>query len=202
MKKVLIVTPYVEGDLKDIIKGKRFDAVICADASLDAAKSAGLTPDVVIGDFDHGTKPDFEKIIEVPCEKDDTDTMLCVKHAIASGASDIFIAGGIGGRLDHTIANVQTLAYADSKGVRAVLADKNNEATVVTGNAAFKKRSGYFSLFAYGGKCVGVTLKGTKYTLDDATLRTSFPLGVSNEITADEATLEIREGTALVVFAK
>jgi len=198
----LIITPYIDGELSDIIKGKNFDLVLCADASYDAAKSAGLAVDEVIGDFDHGKKPDFKNITVVPCEKDDTDTMLCIKRAIALGADDILIVGGIGGRLDHTVANIQSLAYADSKGVRAVLTDGSNEATIVSHGAVFKKKDGYFSLFAYGGECEGVTLCGVKYPLDNATLGVSFPLGVSNEITGERASLEIKSGRALVIFSK
>ncbi len=198
----LIITPYIEGALSDIIKGRKFDVVLCADASYEAAAAAGLTVDEVIGDFDHGNAPEFENIVRVPCEKDDTDTMLCIKEAISRGADDIFIAGGIGGRLDHTVANIQSLAYAHSKGVRAVLADASNEAMIVSGDAVFKKKEGYFSLLAYGGKCVGVTLVGAKYTLKDATLDGNFPLGVSNVITDEFAALKIQSGRALVIFSK
>lgn len=200
--RALIITPYIDGSLKNIIAGKRFDLVLCADASLDIAKSAGLTPDVVIGDFDHGTKPDFEKIIEVPCEKDDTDTMLCIKRAISLGADDIFIAGGIGGRLDHTVANIQSLVYAKNRGVRAVIADEKNEAFIVPGSARICRRDGwYLSLFSLGGECI-VNVHGVKYPLDGGILSDGFPLGVSNEITDDHAGIEVRSGTLLAIMSK
>ena len=201
--KYLIITPYIEGDLADVIDGETFDRVICADDSLDLAKGALITPDVVIGDFDHGKKPDIENIIQVPCEKDDTDTMLCIKYAIENGADRIVVAGGIGGRLDHTVANIQSLAYACDRGVKISLRDGSNEAFIIDGYAEIPRREGYyFSVFAYGGKCERVFIGGTKYTLSGAPLETTFPLGVSNEIIEDRAIVRVSSGKLLAVFSK
>ena len=200
--KALIITPYIEGKLENIVSGHDFDCVICADASLDAAIGAGLHPDVVIGDFDHGDEPKFDKIIRVPCEKDDTDTMLCVKHAISVGSDEIFIAGGIGGRLDHTIANIQTLAYAEEHGAHAVLSDGRNTAFFIDKCARVARASGFcLSLFAFGGDAV-VSISGTKYDVEKKTLTPSFPLGVSNEITENEAEIAVHDGAVLAVFSK
>ncbi|MBR6051080.1 MAG: thiamine diphosphokinase [Clostridia bacterium] len=198
----LIVTPYIEGKLENIISGKTFDLVICADASFDAAKHAKLAPDVVIGDFDHGSAPDFDKIIRVPREKDDTDTMLCIKYAVSHGADEILIAGGVGGRLDHTIANIQSLAYAEKYGVHAVLKDKRNAAFFIIGNARLARESGsYLSLFSYGGNST-VTIKGTKYDAERVTLTVDFPLGVSNEITSSEAEIIVHSGSVLAIVSR
>lgn len=198
----LIVTPYIEGKLENIITSKKFDLMICADASFDAVKREKLTPDVVIGDFDHGSAPDFDKIIRVPREKDDTDTMLCIKYAISHGADEILIAGGIGGRLDHTIANIQSIAYAEKNGAHAVLSDERNTAFFIKGNARVARESGsYLSLFAYCGD-VTVTIKGTKYDSERATLTVDFPLGVSNEITSAEAEIIVHSGKVLAIVSR
>ena len=198
----LIVTPYIEGKLENIISGKKFDIVVCADASFDAAKRAKLMPDVVIGDFDHGTAPDFENVVRVPREKDDTDTMLCIKYAISHGADEILIAGGIGGRLDHTIANIQSLAYAEKNGAHAVLSDERNTAFFIKENARVARESGsYLSLFAYGGDST-VTIKGTKYDAERTTLTVDFPLGVSNEITSSEAEIIVHSGRVLAIVSR
>lgn len=200
--RYLIVTPYICGALSDIIRGEKFDGIVCADASYDIATGAGLVPDIVIGDFDHGSVPDA-KIVRVPCEKDDTDTMLCIKHAIKMGADEILIAGGIGGRLDHTVANLQSLKYAHDNGSKAFLRDGDNEAFLIEKGAKITRRDGfYLSLFAFGGKCDGVSICGTKYVLSGASLDTSFPLGVSNEITADYASVEVRSGILLAILSR
>lgn len=200
--KALIITPYNEGKLENIVSGRKFDLVICADSSFDTAVGAKLTPDIVIGDFDHGKTPKFDKIVRVPCEKDDTDTMLCVKHAISVGSDEIFIAGGIGGRLDHTIANVQTLAYAEEHGAHAVLSDGRNTAFFIDKCARVARASGfYLSVFAFGGDAT-VSITGTKYNAERTTLTVDFPLGVSNEITSDAAEITVYSGRALVIVSK
>lgn len=201
--KCLIVTPYLPNRLEYVIGDGKFDAVICADASADLAISAGLFPDEIIGDFDHGDKPISENVVCVPCEKDDTDTMLCIKRALSLGADEIFIAGGLGGRLDHTVANLQSLAFAEKNGVRATISDGDNEAFLITKSARVKRRDGYyFSLFAYGSACRDIYASGVKYPLCGGTLDTYFPLGVSNEITDDFADVKVGEGTLLAVFSR
>ncbi|MBQ9510721.1 MAG: thiamine diphosphokinase [Clostridia bacterium] len=203
--KALIITPYINGDLAQIIGGERFDVVICADASYQTAESAGLSPDVIIGDFDHGknTYDGGAEVVTVPCEKDDTDTMLCIKRAISLSADEILIAGGIGGRLDHTIANIQSLKYALDHGVRAALRDSENEAFLLKESGFLAKKEGYyFSIFAFENKIEKLTIKGTKYELENGALTTSFPLGVSNEILASKAEISFEGGVLLVIFSK
>ena len=123
--------------------------------------------------------------------------------AIDKGADYILIAGGIGGRLDHTIANIQSLAYAESKGVKAELSDGKNRAMIASGRISIPKvENFYLSLFAYGGSCSGVSVRGTKYTLEDSELSVDFPLGVSNEITAQKAEIEVKSGRLLIILSK
>jgi len=195
----------MEGTLDACLPSERAELVICADTAYRRASEAGITPDVIIGDFDHeaGQLMESGRVIRVPSEKDDTDTMLCIKYAIEAGAEEILIAGGIGGRLDHTVANMQSLAYAASHGVSAVLTDGNNEARILSGRARIPRKDGfYFSIFAYGGACRGVSESGVKYPLRNVELTPDFPLGVSNEITADFADVEVKEGRLLVIRSK
>ena len=202
--KAIILTPYHEGSYSQSIADGA-DLVICADTSFAEAEQLGIIPDVIIGDFDHEdiTNRAAGSVITVPCEKDDTDTMLCIKYAIDKGADYILITGGIGGRLDHTIANIQSLAYAESKGVKAELSDGKNRATIASGKILIPRAENfYLSLFAYGGSCSGVSVRGTKYTLEDSELSVDFPLGVSNEITAQQAEIEVKSGRLLIILSK
>ena len=180
------------------------DFIICCDSGLYHAEGLGIKPKLIVGDFDSHPLPQTDvETIRLPCEKDDTDTMLCIKYAIGAGAEEIVIAGGIGGRLDHTIANIQSLAYAASRGVSAVLTDGRNEARILSGRARFPKKPGfYFSVFAYGGPCRGVSESGVKYPLRNVGLDSDFPLGVSNEITEDFADIEVKEGRLLIIQSK
>ncbi len=199
--KAVILTPYHEKAFeKDLIYGA--DLIICADSAYVEARRHGIAADVIIGDFDHDGLPAAEggNVITVPSEKDDTDTMLCIKYAIDAGTDEIIIAGGIGGRLDHTVANLQSLAYAQSHGVKASITDGQNTAYMISKAAMIPyKPHSYLSLFAYGGAAGGVSVSGVRYPLDNAELTADFPLGVSNEIVDDFAKIEVKSGRLLIV---
>ena len=88
------------------------DIVIAADAGIINVRKFNIKPDYIIGDFDSlGYTPTDSNTIIHPIEKDDTDTMLAVKLGFKKGYKDFRIFGGIGGRLDHTFANIQTASY-------------------------------------------------------------------------------------------
>ena len=89
------------------------DLVIAADAGYRACQEAGVTPLLLMGDFDSMDQPaDFANVHRVPVEKDDTDTMLAVKAGLEQGCTEFHLYGGTGGRrLDHTLGNLQTLPY-------------------------------------------------------------------------------------------
>lgn len=205
--KAFIITPFLTEAIKKTVHIEKNDLVLCADVAYLAAKKEGIEPNIIIGDFDHGENDaptsSTAEFIRVPSEKDDTDTMLCVKYALEKGADEIVIVGGIGGRLDHTFANLQTLAYIESHGAHGRLLTEDNEAFLISDQTAIAKKDGwYLSVFAYDSTCTGVTIQGTKYEVDGVSLSTAFPLGVSNEITADEATVSVENGTLLVILSK
>ena len=116
MKKCVI---FAGGDFEiaDFAERDRGLFAICADGGYRHAESVGLKPDVFIGDFDSfdGLLPENIEVHRSVPEKDDTDTMLAVKYAIENNFNYIIIYGGLGGRFDHTFANIQTLIYAFEK---------------------------------------------------------------------------------------
>lgn len=179
--------------------------LIAADSGFSLLKRMRLTPDLVLGDFDSLTedKPTDCEIITASAEKDDTDTMLAVKTALARGFSDIIIVGSIGGRFDHTVANIQTLAYILDNGGKGRLVGENDTAELLgVGEYRFPKNENmYFSVFSYSEEAV-VTTVGTKYDLNSYRLTNSFPLGVSNEIISSECFLKIEKGRVLIIFSK
>ncbi len=205
--KAVIITPFIHGTVKETVNIEKDDFVICADNSYERAMSEGAAPALIIGDFDSGERsafPENTEIITVPSEKDDTDTMLCVKEALARGYKKITVVGGIGGRLDHTLANIQALYYGKLHGADITLADGFNEAFIALASSfTVEKKNGYYlSLFAYSGSVGALTVSGTKYTLDGASLDNTFPLGVSNEITTERAEISFESGVLLVVLSK
>ncbi len=114
------------------------------------------------------------------------------------------ILGGLGGRLDHTLANLQTLVFLAKNGVRAWLADEANEVTaLMPGVYQIPARPGWYcSVFSAGDAVRGVTLKGLKYPLCEATVTGFFPIGVSNEFAADTATVGFSEGVLYLVLSR
>lgn len=143
------------------------DYVIAADAGYENACRVGVGPDLLLGDYDSAPRPEAgAKTVFLPAEKDDTDTYYAARKALELGATDVVIVGGLGGaRLDHTLANLQTLVFLAKNGVCATLADTDNEVTaLLPGTHRIQARPGwYFSIFSAGEQAPGVTLEGLKY---------------------------------------
>ena len=180
------------------------DLVIAADAGIRFLEKLNILPDIAVGDFDSlGFIPDCKEVIQHPVMKNDTDTMLAVKTALSKGYSDITIAASIGGRLDHTFANIQTLAYISANNGTGRLIGENDSVYFLTeGEHSFAKQDNmYFSVFSYSSFST-ISLSGTKYTLNDYCLTNTFPLGVSNEILANEGVINIKKGQIIVIFSK
>jgi thiamine pyrophosphokinase len=178
--------------------------VIAADAGLEYLKNTGLTPDLIVGDFDSlGRVPDGNNVIAHKPEKDDTDMMLAVKEALTRHSETVVIYGGLGGRIDHSYANIQTLAYIASHGAVGFLVGCGNICTVIRNSTlAFDKSlSGIVSVFSIGSEAKGVCLKGLKYTLNNHTLTCDYPLGVSNEFTGSASCVSVRDGMLAVIWS-
>ena len=188
--------------LKDI---ERADYVIACDRGYEYAKRDGVKPDLILGDFDSygGALPGDVEIIRYPEVKDDTDTVAAVKLALDKEYSEIAIYCALGGRLDHLMANIQSAVFAADKGARVHFVDPDDEIFVIgAGKMALPKRNDCFlSLFALTDACEGVSVKGAKYELEGATLRNTFPLGVSNEW-VDDVQLEFEKGIMMVIISK
>ncbi len=178
------------------------DYLIAADGGLRHLQALGLSPDAIIGDFDSlGYAPENAAVF--PVEKDDTDAMLAVKKALDLGFSEILLYGALDGpRLDHTIANLQTLQFLAKRGAAGYLVGNDYIATVVCGGRlSFPEHaSGILSLFCLGEAATGVTLKNLKYPLTGGTLTPDFPLGVSNHFIGKAASVEVRTGSLLVLY--
>lgn len=205
MKRCIVITAYNAGKIKDAVTITPDDLVVCADGGYDLAKKEGITPSVVIGDMDSTNEKAYDcPAVTAPAEKDETDTLLCIMHGIKQGFSDFVIVGGIGGRLDHTMANLQLLSYCADKGVSARIADADTDVFMVSnGRLNVAAKEGFkLAVFSYTEKCRGVSVSGTKYTLKDAELTQSFPVGVSNEFAQDEAIIEVKDGKLFVMVAR
>ncbi len=192
--------------INDISEIDRESFIISADGGYDNAVKFGITPNIALGDFD--TIP-CEKVkdcevIKYPAEKDDTDTLIAVKKALELGYNDIQIIGALGGRFDHTFANIQTLCYIAEKGAEGCIIG-DDDMIFIQKNClkTYQKKDGYsFSVFSITPESFGVTLKGLKYEVEDVTLTNTFPIGVSNEFTEKTCSVEVKNGVLLVILSK
>ncbi len=206
MKRCIIIGSSPETDTETIQKniGKN-DFVVCADGGRIFTEKIGLIPDMIIGDFDSSPFPkDFQgEIIKLPKMKDDTDTMYCVKECIKRGYHHFTLFGMLGGREDHTYANLCTLLYLSRCGCTARLVGAEREILITESQTKIDHQNGLmFSIFPFGcEKCV-VSLHGFLYELEKGTLTADFPLGVSNEIVSDSAIVTVHEGTAVIYIGK
>lgn len=201
MKKCYIIAA---GDCTKIeLERKEGDLIICADAGLAHAQRNNIIPDVIIGDFDSfGEVPSGESVIVHPCEKDETDTHLAIKYALERGYKNFVFFGMLGGRLDHTFANISLLSYlCENSATGMIVSDEFNVTAIKNGVFNFEKREkGYVSIFSFSAESTGVDIKGLKYQTDNFTLRSSYPMGVSNEFVGKDAFVSVKNGTLIIII--
>jgi len=177
--------------------------VIAADGGLAHLERRGLRADLIVGDFDSlGRVPEGANVICHPVEKDDTDMMLAVRTGLERGCRKFLLYGGLGGRLDHAYANLQTLIWLTEHQAQGWLLGGGLAITAIrNGRLEFDAgRKGIISVFCPNGEARGVDLDGLYYPLRDAVLSSSFPLGVSNQFTGKPASVSVREGTLLIMW--
>lgn len=179
--------------------------VIACDRGWQYAERLGIAPRLVVGDFDSSPPPEADVSIErLPTRKDDTDTQYAARRALDLGYRDIAICCAFGGRLDHTLANIQTAAWLAARHARVRLVGGDADAIVFSGGTErFPRREGWsLSLFALSNRCEGVTIRGTKYECEDVPLTNTFPLGVSNVWASEAAEVSVKNGILLALRSK
>lgn len=183
----------------------RHDFCIGADGGCRHLLRAGRSPDLAIGDFDSGTVPPGVPVYTYPVEKDDTDAMLAVKWALEQGCRSFTLAGMVGGRLDHTVAALQTLYYLFCHGASGTLQAPDQWGTFLLGGGSLelpRQEGCTLSVFAYSEQVQGLTLQGVQYPLEQGELTNTFPLGVSNHFAAQTARISLAEGSLLILVCR
>jgi thiamine pyrophosphokinase len=207
------------------------DFIVCADGGYRFAREAGIVPDAIVGDFDSCEMPtpgetDAE-IVALPREKNETDTLACVRFGMSKGYEDFLMIGGLTGRADHTFANIQTLSYLTDLQCTAEIVDGWNRARMLDGikknlyqfmNEAEQgtettddwnqltlpyRKDAYFSVFSYDEVSTGISIRHARYPLEDARLTQSYPIGVSNAFLENEdAEISVRRGRLLIMISE
>lgn len=189
------------------------DYVIAVDGGLSYCGILNVEPHVIIGDFDSLSVGELaaleslreeipERIITLPCEKDDTDMLAALKHGLSLGYRDFRIYGGTGGRFDHTLANIQCLLFLKNQGATGYLVDGTGMMFVLQNEAVHLNRNleGVLSLFSLGKEAKGVTIENMKYPVKDYQMTNDFPIGISNEFIGEEAVISVEDGELVCVI--
>ena len=176
--------------------------IIAADGGLQHTEKLGIRPDIILGDFDSlGYVPEGAEVF--PVEKDDSDSMLAARRGLAEGCRVFYFYGAMAGkRLDHTIANFQTLQFLADHDAVGYLLGKDTAATVVkNGKLEFPSNStGILSVFCMGADAQGVSIRGCKYELAEGVLTAGHPLGLSNAFIGKTAEIQVKNGSLLVLW--
>lgn len=188
------------------------DYVIAADGGLMYCGVLELEPDLILGDFDsldgeyakavEAIKAQLpEKVVTLPVEKDDTDMLAAVKHGLKRGYRSFRLYGANGGRLEHTIANIQVLKYLKEQDAVGYIMDGTGMILLAQNETILFRETmdGYVNIFSLNEKAHGVTIRGLKYELKDATLTNAMPLGISNEFMGAPSEVSVKDGTLLII---
>lgn len=177
--------------------------VVCADGGVRCARAAGYAPDLLVGDWDSGGRPeDGIASVTLPPEKDLTDLQAAAGLALERGFGRLVFCGCVGGRLDQTAASLALLEWVHDRGGEALLLDEGDEARFWDGaplTLPRGERYRFLSLIPLDRTISGLTLRGVKYPLDRASLSRGETLSVSNEIVEEEAHLSAEAGRMLVI---
>ncbi len=182
------------------------DFILCADGGTRHALALGLTPNVVIGDLDSVTEEERRKMKELgvetiqhPTDKSETDLELAINHALTLNPSQILILAALGGRMDQTLANIALLSDLRLSTFDIRLSDGVEEIFFCRDQVQVEGRSGdIVSLIPWQGEVNGVFTENLRWHLHHETLYPEKTRGISNEMTADVATVSIKSGLLLI----
>ncbi len=204
MKGIIIAGGRTEGNINKYIDTDTF--VVCADSGYLYAEKNGIKVDILIGDFDSMEKPlnPACEVITHPVQKNATDTQLCIDYLALKGIKDIVLFGAFGGeRIDHSIANVQLLEYALNINIRLKIIDGLTEVYMIDSSRAIihGEKGDIVSVFAVDA-ADGISYKGLKYPLKNASLSRSVPYCVSNAMIDSTAEIEVKKGKVIIVHIR
>ena len=185
------------------------DLLVAVDGGGQPLVDLGYEPQVLLGDFDSLPSAYKEalmakgvKVLSYPPEKDWTDLEIGLDQLFAAGYKELLVFGALGGRLDHTLANLALLAKGRAQGCELVLIGAEQAVTLLTAKERlriFPFPGGHFSLLPFVGTAYGVTIRNAKYLLNQATLALGSTRGVHNEFLRGPAEVSLASGSVLVI---
>ncbi|OQY06583.1 MAG: thiamine diphosphokinase [Fusobacteriia bacterium 4572_132] len=185
---------------------KKEDDIFCADGGSNYAYELKLKPKLILGDLDsiredvlNYYKKEKIKFKKYPPEKDKTDTELIIEEVKKlEKYNKIIILGGLGGRVDHTLVNIQLLErykiikFVNSKEEIEFL---ENEEKILK-----DKKNKIISLIPISKKVEVKKLEGFKYDGENLIFERGNSLGISNVVEKNEAKIKIKKGKILLII--
>jgi thiamine pyrophosphokinase len=205
---------FANGELSNKEKARALldddDFIIAADGGTRHIFALGRMPNVVIGDLDSVTKEEIEKIkqsnidiILFPRDKNETDLELAIQHALTLKPEQIIIIGALGGRLDQTIGNIALTSNVQPSTFNIRLDDGVEEISFCHNESNIYGTIGdTVSLIPWQGEVTGVLTTGLKWPLQSETLYPQKTRGISNEMTNETATVQIKSGLLLIIHRR
>jgi thiamine pyrophosphokinase len=205
---------FANGLMPDIELARRIirpgDVIYAADGGTRHALALGLSPSVVIGDLDSLASEDRQlleaRAVEIqryPREKDQTDLELVLDYALQSRQHEILVMGGLGGRLDQTLANISLLSNSRYSSINLRMDDGVEEAFFIRDRSEISGKPGdIVSLIPWGGDVTGISTQGLRWALDNSTLLPGSTRGISNELLGEMASVAVGAGLLLVVHRR
>lgn len=214
MKRALIITG---GTLnlefaREYISSLNFDCLLAVDNGLSYIDQLGLSPNVIVGDFDTANDDLVEKYRNMSSvttftlvpEKDETDTETAVDYTIRMGYDEVVLLGAMGGRFDHTLGNLHMLYRLLQQKIRGIMIDEKNRISLCESSLRLQKEElfgTYVSLIPFTQKVEKLTLKGFKYPLCDFLLQSGVSIGISNEVVDENCEISFEKGILIMIEA-
>jgi thiamine pyrophosphokinase len=203
---------FANGEIKNYVYAKKYikpqDFLIASDGGLKHMDKIDIIPNLIVGDLDSLQKEILVKYKKMGVEiqkfnpkKDLTDTEIAINYAITNKYSEIVIFGGLGGRLDHSLGNIQLLYKCLKNNVKATLINDFEVVILINDNIIINKDVGsVVSLIPFSDTVKGINTKGLEYELINGTLNCGETRGISNIIKNDVVEINIKEGVLTIIY--
>ena len=196
-----------ENWLKEVTKNRN---LWCADHGIDVCMRANCVPHQLVGDADSATPTGWQWAIDkgslitkLPVGKDVTDTQLALQMIVAEyKSSAIILTGAWGGRFDHTFSNIFSLKGFFKENICGCVADQKEVLFFLRDDEhltlRFTNQPKAISLLPLSGECIGVSINGVHWPLDQVMLNNNLPYAVSNEVGSKENTIWVSQKKGLL----
>ncbi|HRU52017.1 MAG TPA: thiamine diphosphokinase [Planctomycetota bacterium] len=184
------------------------DLNIAVDGGIKLYHHLNIVPDVFLGDFDSSqieekNWADKKNVptYSFPCDKDATDMKLALDYAFSQNITDIILLDELGGRLDHSLANIFLLKYAWEKGTPMKIISPNHIVQLLMPDQSILvEHRGIISLIIVSEMVTGLHMQGFRWNVSNETVKMGSTLNISNYLIEKQGTISIHSGMAFLIF--